>query len=344
MHVQNFSWYQGTVFLPGEKKVVEEKSKLQCGQAMFELCVVFDFSIDRIRVDVSRCDEGDSPAEADVTVLLLNHLNDKHLKCTAGVRKFATKFAVQLVFCDGATPAQLSSLQQKGFLKEDTLTFDWKVSVRRDALMKNLTNEIQASDVFSANFGAMLASGNFSDVTIVVEGQQIAAHSQILAPQSQVFAAILSHDMQERRSKQVQIEELSADTVRRMLTFIYRGRLDENLEQAEDSTLALMEAAHRFAVSSLVNHCVQSLCSSLSIQNVAERLVKADLLGIEPFKVSCVNFITATDEHLCAVQRTDSFKVMSRKQPHLFVDILAAAFPAEPLAKASRTEALEPIS
>ena len=53
--------------------------------------------------------------------------------------------------------------------------------------------------------------------------ERIPAHKGILAARSEVFRAMFSVPMQEQKDSVVRIDDLSADTVRRLLRFIYTG-------------------------------------------------------------------------------------------------------------------------
>jgi len=174
--------------------------------------------------------------------------------------------------------------------------------------------------------GDLFDGGHFTDVVLVVGEERINAHSIILAARSPVFDAMWCSSMQEQALKQVIIEDLEPSAVRRMLRFMYTGSCGQSLNNDGD-TVSLLEAAHRYQVSVLIEHCVAALSSRLTVEIVAERLMVADLAGLEGLRKACLAFITDSTARVAAVQSTDGFGQLTKKRPHLAIDILAAAFP-----------------
>jgi len=188
-----------------------------------------------------------------------------------------------------------------------------------------------ALDDLSAQLGGLLETGRHADVSICVGTEQIQAHSLILSARSPVFDAMLSHSMREHADKAVTITDLDPEAVRKMLRFMYQGRLDENLDI--DKTMQLLQAAHKYQVSALVDLCVSSLTSRVTSANAADILMLADLIGHEAMKRQCLEIITRSSEMLANVQASDRFAQLSHKRPHLLVDILSSAFPPAKVAK-----------
>ena len=69
--------------------------------------------------------------------------------------------------------------------------------------------------------GNVLTDAEFTDIVVVAEEREFPAHRAILAERSAVFRAMFNVDMKENRMKRVVIEDLSADAVSDLLTFIY---------------------------------------------------------------------------------------------------------------------------
>merc|ERR1712118_223996 len=89
-----------------------------------------------------------------------------------------------------------------------------------------------------------------------------------------------------------------------VIAFMYTGQIDEDLLKADADTLGILEAAHRYDVSSLVDVCVQSLIARLDVSTVAEYFHVADLIGDAVLKTSCLNFMRL---NITEVQATDTF-------------------------------------
>ena len=165
----------------------------------------------------------------------------------------------------------------------------------------------------SAHWAALLDSGRFGDVTLVMGEERLPVHSLVLAARSPVFDAMWSTTMQEQAEKEVEIKDLDPMAVRRMVRFMYTGSAGEELHN-DNETVALLEAAHRYQVSVLVEQCVAALSSRLTIDMVAERLMVADLAGLDSLRRACLNFITDATGRVAAVQATEGFAQLARSR------------------------------
>ena len=63
--------------------------------------------------------------------------------------------------------------------------------------------------------------GRGADVTFLVKGEAICAHSQILLARSDVFASELLGGMQESISKEIVVEDCEGEIFKAMLRFLY---------------------------------------------------------------------------------------------------------------------------
>ncbi|KAH6952495.1 hypothetical protein BKA56DRAFT_504789 [Ilyonectria sp. MPI-CAGE-AT-0026] len=93
----------------------------------------------------------------------------------------------------------------------------------------------QSSSVLSQ----LLHSGEYSDFTLVCQGQQFYLHQAIICPQSPVIAGALQGEFQEARTKVLNVEAFDLATVRRMVTFMYTeeyevGSVDETSGSTTD--------------------------------------------------------------------------------------------------------------
>merc|ERR1712059_137387 len=87
----------------------------------------------------------------------------------------------------------------------------------------------------------LLTSGLMSDLRVMVGDATFAAHRNILAARSPVFAAMFSHNMEEQRKNELKITDQPAPVVKAMLEYIYSGKYQES-----EHTPALLEAADKY--------------------------------------------------------------------------------------------------
>ena len=95
----------------------------------------------------------------------------------------------------------------------------------------------------SSDIGNIFHNGKFTDCTIVCEGREFKCHQNILAGRSSVFDAMFSHDMEEKRRGNVDIQDLDSDTVHDMIIYIYSGKVQGKLE---GKATGLLSAAEKY--------------------------------------------------------------------------------------------------
>lgn len=338
LKIRNFSWYQSTVRFPGEGDARDDHVvEMSFGPYTFHMRIALDFSSKNILVWFGRCDDKDGSVRADCSLELVNQDHRFNAKCQLG----GCSMPKAHKFCSQTSLGHFNTLLSPGFLLDDTLTFYWTVTMPKPDFDSDLRDKMSKSalDTFSSSMLSLLNSGRFSDVKLLVgDSVELAAHSQVLAAQSPVFAAMLSHGMQEQHSKQVKIKDFNVDTMRNLLGFMYSGRLPTHAQTEDSDTLALLAAANCYQVQSLIDLCANALMLNLTNTNVSEMLIQADMLGVEVLKTACLNHMIIGNR-LAEVQDTDGYRNLSKKRPHLAADILAAAFPSEPKAKVARIEA-----
>ena len=103
-------------------------------------------------------------------------------------------------------------------------------------------------------------------------------HKAILAARSQVFQAMFSHDMEEKKNCRVEVKDVEPDVMAELLRFIYTGKTAANL--AAD----LLAAADKYALERLKVMCEEALCNGLTVENVCDVLKIADLHSAEQLK------------------------------------------------------------
>lgn len=96
--------------------------------------------------------------------------------------------------------------------------------------------------------------------------QMLKAHKAILAARSPVFYAMLCNDSQESQIRSVKIGEFDSMVIRELLRFIYCNRV-EGLRKVDRE---LVFAAHKYQLDDLKQMCIDSITSTLDLDNVLE--------------------------------------------------------------------------
>lgn len=73
------------------------------------------------------------------------------------------------------------------------------------------------------NFGHLLKTGQYSDLTLVCGGKEFNVHKMVVCSQSEVLATAIREPFQESKTGTISVEEFDAVTVDKMLEFLYTG-------------------------------------------------------------------------------------------------------------------------
>jgi len=176
-------------------------------------------------------------------------------------------------------------------------------------------DEAKAALQLSSHIDSLYQSGKFSDCTIFCGDEVFKCHMNILASRSPVFDAMLSHDMEEKKSGRIVIEDLDVDVVQGMLEFIYSG----HVKDIKLKTSGLLAAAEKYDLLLLKQLCVTSLCSNITCPNVLDVLVLSEVYGEPTLRSTSLEFTT---EHRKEILDQCDWKLKLKNHPEL----LAAMF------------------
>jgi len=167
---------------------------------------------------------------------------------------------------------------------------------------------IPQPEIASSAMGNVLAEGRFSDVVVVAEEREFPVHRVILSQRSDVFRAMFDVDMMERQNRRVVIEDLSADTVSDLLTFIYT----DSAPNVNKLAMELLAAAEKYNISRLKAVCEAELAKSLTVDNVIDRLLESETYRADQLKAAALHWI---GKHAPDVVETTSWKSLCEEHP-----------------------------
>lgn len=224
---------------------------------------------------------------------------------------------------------------------QDTLTVKVSVEVRRptDSDASAIESIADIPDAtLGANFLALLQDGKCSDVTFMVDGQQIKAHSQILCARSEVFDRELNCGLKESVSWEVVIVDCDAVAFKGFLGFLYTddfchieelvkantgggasSSTDCDLNDTRISNIQnLLTLSHTYQVRRLQLWCQQQLGKCICLQHVCSVLRQAHLYEAKNLEKACLSFIAENMEALVA---TPSFGRFTEEWPEVVLKI-----------------------
>jgi len=117
-----------------------------------------------------------------------------------------------------------------------------------------------------------------------------------------------------------------------LISFFYTGEINKDVMSNDESTLALLQAAHRYEAPAVVEKCTAALRSRFTNETASDRLELADMINCPAFKTQCLDFMR---QHMHQVQETKSYERLVERRPALLRDIIAAM--AGPAPKKRRT-------
>lgn len=173
----------------------------------------------------------------------------------------------------------------------------------------------------------MLTESIHTDVTINTADGVLKAHMAILSACSPVFERMFLHDLKEKKSSTVDIDDMSLESCSALLGYIY-GTIRQ--DQFWKHRLSLLAAANKYSISSIKDCCEQSLLEDFNSGNVLERLHIAWLYQLEKLKKGCLTYLFDFGKIYDVRDEIDSFFVHADRELMLemFQEVLTAFKPA----------------
>ena len=160
---------------------------------------------------------------------------------------------------------------------------------------------------------ASLLDDKSADFIFKVENEKIQAHRAILKARSPVFAAMFQHEMEENKTNEAEIEDVTPAAFRAFLRFIYTGHCEVG-NLAEE----LLVAAKKYDIRELKEICAKEMVKQLTVDNAVRFLVLSDLHQAEDLKNGAMHFI---NKNAPAVMKTPSWSALTKNHYHLMGEL-----------------------
>jgi BTB/POZ domain len=152
------------------------------------------------------------------------------------------------------------------------------ISDRQKLERSKRQNETEHMEDSVRLFRELWESGQFSDFTITAGDQEFKVHKNVVGSRSPVFAAIFESDMKEEKTGEMEITDFNAETVERLLSFLYTGVVQEK------GAMDLYAIASKYQVARLKLKCQEIIISSINNSNALEIFKFANLYLAEQIK------------------------------------------------------------
>lgn len=127
-----------------------------------------------------------------------------------------------------------------------------------------------------------------NNVTISVGDELFQVHKTMICSHSPVFAAMFEHDTLEKAKSRIYIEDISADTLKEIISFIYFGSTSQ---MSHKLAMDLYSAADKYAMTDLRRRCSNFLTKNLTKELILDILIMADRHGDQDLKNTSIQFL-----------------------------------------------------
>ncbi|KAG2708962.1 hypothetical protein I3760_05G217900 [Carya illinoinensis] len=134
----------------------------------------------------------------------------------------------------------------------------------------------------------MLDEAILADLTIRTAEGTLRAHKAILSASSPVFQSMFHHDLKEKESSTIYVEDMPLESCMALLSYLY-GTIKQ--EDFWKHRLALLGAANKYDIANLKDACEESLLEDINSENVLERLQEAWLYQLNKLKKGCLTYL-----------------------------------------------------
>jgi len=168
---------------------------------------------------------------------------------------------------------------ESGLLKDGTLTILCEITLKfGDVVCKKIkdTNIVEEDTSHAEDMMKMLVNAEDyeANMQIVCKDGIIPVHSSVLSARSEYFQAMLSHDMEERRTGKILKEHLYKSLVLTILEFIYTGKVDPT-----KISLQLLEESNEMRLIELKQICCKHLSKEVNMTNCVAMLISGDRIN-----------------------------------------------------------------
>mmetsp|Transcript_20483 Transcript_20483/g.50234 ORF Transcript_20483/g.50234 Transcript_20483/m.50234 type:complete len:594 (-) Transcript_20483:76-1857(-) len=174
-------------------------------------------------------------------------------------------------------------------------------------------NAVPVTTTYSSQMRALVDDEEYSDVTFLVEDQEVYAHRAILAQRCDHFAAMFRSGMKEACERIVPIPDISRRAFLLLLEYIYTDTVKVDVEHA----IELYIASDMYQLDRLRDMCCTVVKRNLNAENAGPLLQSASENHCQILRDVCMSYVV---ENFDIVSKTDGIKQVSHS---LLLEILS---------------------
>ncbi|KAG6494521.1 hypothetical protein ZIOFF_049553 [Zingiber officinale] len=166
---------------------------------------------------------------------------------------------------------------------------DLKISTSNDASQSSIRPDDSLLLDRLRTISRMFQESMYTDITIKTLDGSLRAHKAVLASSSPVFKCMFLHDLKEKQSSIIKIEDMSTDVCSALLAYMYGTIKQQDLEK---HCFPLLAAADKYYLQDLRKCCEKMLLEDINSSNVFERLQAAWLYKLDRLKEDCFKYLS----------------------------------------------------
>lgn len=163
-------------------------------------------------------------------------------------------------------------------------------------------------------FKNFLASGDYSDITIVATGKNYKLHKCVLASCSDVFDKMFQKELKEINL--LVISDVRTEVLDEFFSFIYTGQVNET---AKFIIGELLTAAEKYCIEGLKTLCEEKMCVNLTVSNAVEYLKLAVSNNAKELKTCAISLMSL---NLNKFVHTTEFIDFGKEHPELLLEMI----------------------
>lgn len=138
--------------------------------------------------------------------------------------------------------------------------------------------------------------GKDCKVILQAKDGQIAVHKFVLSQHSDVFRAMLAHEMKEKQEGIINMSDFDTMVLRKMVDYLYTGLLDNVAEMVQE----LFKLAHQYQIQELCRRCEEYYICNVDFSNdsIVRLLELIDLYELKELKKHSEKFVQSYEKDL----------------------------------------------
>lgn len=195
-----------------------------------------------------------------------------------------------------------------GSADQDIDGYDWP-----DKIRLYQSSSVEHLDDFISHLSSLFQRPELSDLTLVIENQDVKVNRSILAARSEYFHALLFNGMKESQQTRIELPTAELKSFKLLLRYIYSGKLPLN-NLASEELADLLVAARFFCLEKLVCDIALYLSLHINKSNVWLLYQVSKLFFIDSLTKACERFFDKNAESILQHEEFSSLGVEELKE------------------------------